>query len=74
MAGERHGRLLSEATLLDSVKPGKLAPNKRRSGLDPLTIETEPPPVTLRVRHKRLGICRINLSDFDEELHERLGE
>jgi hypothetical protein len=72
MAGERHGRLLSEATLLDSVKPGKFVAPLRRSGLDALTIETEPPPATMRVLHRRLGRCRINVCDFNPIEHTRL--
>jgi hypothetical protein len=73
MGGELHGRLLSEATLLDPLKPGKFVPPLRRSGLDPLMIETEPAPATMRVMHRRMGrVVRINAADFDPALHEKV--
>jgi hypothetical protein len=72
-AGELHGRLLSEATFLDPVRARELVPNKRRSVLDPLMIETQPAPPTMRVMHKRMGrVVRINAADFDPAQHEKV--
>ncbi len=42
----------------------------RKDGLSPVG----PTPATVLVRHRRLGIVRINASDYDPDVHiERLG-
>jgi hypothetical protein len=43
----------------------------RVSSCDALILE-QPPPATMKVRHKRLGVVTITASDYDARMHEKV--